>query len=234
IMLLLDESSAPEPARARVPLLDDADAWKRLPPAEVGAGGPLPNWARALAASLPRTTAAMLELDYKHRAHSPLDPKLRGLLRRVAAVANHCDYTRATAEADLRRAGLDDAAWNDLSGERAGLSDDERAALAFARKLTLAADTVTDDEVARLMAAFGEKQVAAMVLLLAHANFQDRLILALGVPIEAGGPLAPREIRFVRGSTAPSVPPRRRPEGRPAPTAPERVDDPDWRALDFD
>src|SRR5205807_2379593 len=104
----------------------------------------------------------------------------------------------------------------------------------FARKLTLAADTVTDEEVAHLMAAYGESKVAAMVLLLAHANFQDRLILALGVPVEPAGPLEPREFRFPAKSAAPSVPPRNRPGGTPVPPSPTTVDDPEWRTLDVD
>src|ERR1700736_5003204 len=71
-----------------VPLLDNADAWKHLPPAERGAGQPLPLWARALAGPLPRTTAAMLELDYLHRMKSPLDRKLRAQMRWEIAIAN--------------------------------------------------------------------------------------------------------------------------------------------------
>jgi hypothetical protein len=155
-------------------------------------------------------------------------------VRWVAADANHCDYSRVTVEADLRRAGLDDAGLKALSGDRSCLPDDERAALSFARKMTLAADTVTDAEVARLKSLFGEKKLVAMVLLLAYANFQDRLLVALDLPIEPGGPLPPLEIRFAEEVTAPPVPARKKPEGRRAPFVAERVDDPEWRALDFD
>src|SRR3954470_17837552 len=52
--------------RPRVPLLSDAEAWSHLPTAEVGSGQRLPAWARAVARSLPRTTAAMLRLDWIH------------------------------------------------------------------------------------------------------------------------------------------------------------------------
>jgi alkylhydroperoxidase family enzyme len=217
--------------RARVPLPTDAEAWRFLPAAERGAGQPLPAWARALARSLPRTTAAMLELDRLHRTRSPLDPLLRGRMRWVAADANRCDYSRATAEADLRRAGLDDAGLKALSGDHSCLPDAERAALAFARTMTVSADTVTDAEVARLKSCFGDRKLTAMVLLLAYANFQDRLLLALDLPIEPGGPLAPLELRFAKEKEAPPVPPRVKPSGRPAPFAPEHVDDPEWRAL---
>ena len=57
----------------RVALLDDAEAWKALPPIERGTPGRLPIWARAMARGLPATTAAMLELDGLHRAGNPVE-----------------------------------------------------------------------------------------------------------------------------------------------------------------
>jgi hypothetical protein len=65
-MLAVDEpgrclAAVLEPETARVPLLSDEDAWKRLPAVVSGGGQRLPSWARAFAGSLPRTTAAMLE-----------------------------------------------------------------------------------------------------------------------------------------------------------------------------
>src|SRR5206468_822292 len=51
LMLLLDQNGKKQ-VTTRVPVLDDADAWKRLPAAEKGAGQPLPVWARALVTSL--------------------------------------------------------------------------------------------------------------------------------------------------------------------------------------
>ncbi len=211
-LTLLDKALVKQ-SQGRFPPAKDEDAWKRLPAAEQGGGGPLPAWARALADALPRTTAAMLELDYLHRAKSPLGPKLAGRLRWVAAHANHCEYSEAFARADLLRAGLKEEEIAALDGDLAGLPEAERAALRFARKLTLAADTVTDAEVARLMDLHGDKQVVAMVLLLAHANFQDRLLLALGLSEEPGGPLPPPAVRFTKpvGDDAPPVPPRKPP-----------------------
>jgi alkylhydroperoxidase family enzyme len=219
---------------ARVPLLSDAEAWRLLPKAEKGAGQPLPVWARAYARSLPRTTAAMLELDRLHRTRSPLGPVLRGKMRWIAARSNRCEYSQKTAEADLRRAGLDDSGLSSLAGENPGSSDLERAALEFARKMTVSADTVTDKEVARLKSLVGEHKLTAMVLLLAYANFQDRLLLALDLPLERGGSMAPLEVRFDKKGDPPSVPERKKPTGRSAPTVPERVNDPEWLALDFD
>jgi alkylhydroperoxidase family enzyme len=231
VMLLLDQEKALPAAQGRVPLTDDARAWERLPAAEKGAGQPLPSWARALADALPRTTAAMLELDYLHRARSPLTPKLRGQMRWVAAHANRCAYGEAQAAADLRRAGADEATIQALAGDHSGLPEAERAALAFARQLTLAADTVSDEDVAGLIKHYGEKQVVAMVLLLAYANFQDRLVLALGLPVEEGGPLPPLDVRFPRGGDAPPPAPRRPVTETAAAPAQPAADD--WGKLDF-
>jgi hypothetical protein len=84
-------AGGPESGGARVPLLSDEEAWKRLPAVESGGGQRLPSWARALARSLPRTTAAMLDLDRIQRTRSPLGLRLRGKMRWVAAQANHCE-----------------------------------------------------------------------------------------------------------------------------------------------
>ncbi len=88
-----------------VTLLSDAECWNRMPPAGSGGGQPLPSWAKAVAVRLPRTAAAMLELDLAHRTKSPLDPVLRAKMRWVIAHANRCGYGEAYALADLKRAG---------------------------------------------------------------------------------------------------------------------------------
>ena len=120
---------------------------------------PLPAWARTLMVSLPRTTAAMLELDYLHRVTNPLGSVLAGKLRWEAADAMDCEYFRRTAEADLRRAGLQDSELKKfLAHDRADLPQPERAAVAFARQLTVAAHAVTDEQVANLLASYGPEQ----------------------------------------------------------------------------
>src|SRR5262245_39028432 len=84
---------------AFMPLLSQEAAWQTLPELEHGEKDRLPLWALATAEALPRTTAAMLELEYRHRAASPLDAPLRGQIRLVAAHANRCDYTQAQTAA---------------------------------------------------------------------------------------------------------------------------------------
>lgn len=219
----------------RIPLLGNKEAWKRLPPAEQGAGQPLPTWARALAPTLPATTAAMLELDFQQRMCSPLDPKLRAKMRWVAAHANGCAASRATAAADFLRAGGKAADLRSPGDDLAGLTEAERAALAFARKLTASAASVSDREMAHLVKLHGERRVVAMVLLVAHASFQDRLLLALGLPEDAGCSLPPLDVRFKRPRPGTRLAaPRTGSPVRPtkALSVPGKPD-PEWLALDF-
>lgn len=225
-----------EQIRPRVPMLGHTDAWKRLPQVEQGGGQNLPSWARVLAATLPHTTAAMLELDFRNRTRSPLGPKLRGQLRWVAAHTNGCRYSEAYAAADLRRAGMDDAAIGQLAGDLRTLPDDTRMVVQFARKLTRDGRSVTDDEVTHLVARYGERQVVAMVLLLAYASFQDRLILALDLPLGSDEPLPPVDVRFVPRPLCASraSPPRKSPQGVAAGASVSRPADTDWPKLDFE
>jgi len=176
----------------------------------------------------------MLELDYVHRCRNPLDPLLRGRMRWVAAHTNRCRYSEAHAAADLRRAGLDDLGLRALAGDPAQFPQSDRAALVFAHKLTQDPGSITDAEVAQLLDQYGEKSVVAMVLLVAYASFQDRLILALDLPLELGGPLPPLDVRFARAPLGASRvgPARAQPPAEAGPAPASRVIDPDWQAWD--
>ena len=90
-------AAGPETPTARVPLMSDQEAWKRLPAVESGGGGRLPAWAKALASSLPQTTAAVLDLDRIYRTSDSLDPRLAGAIRLVVARKIRSDYGRAYA-----------------------------------------------------------------------------------------------------------------------------------------
>jgi alkylhydroperoxidase family enzyme len=225
--------AAPDAARPW-PVASNEETWKLLPEALAGGGFRLPAWARATARDLPRTTAAMLDLDRLHRTKSPLGPSLRGKMRWVAADANRCEYSRATAEADLRREGVTEAEIADLKAGPERWSKDERAALHFASQMTLDASLVTDNQVADIKASYGDEKLVAMVLLLASANFQDRLILGLGVPLDEGGPLPPLEVKFDPKAAKPVVPARANPADLHGPVEPVKVDDPEWNEFDFD
>ncbi len=217
---------------AFVPLLSSEEAWKFLPEAEVGKETPLPIWARALAKSLPHTVAAMLELDHRIRVQSPLDPMLRAKMRWIAAKANRSPYGLAQAEADLRSLKASPSVLASLQQGPEAWPKTERAPLLFAHKLTAAAYTITDQEVAELRKQFGDGPVVAMVLLLAHANFQDRIFLSLGVLPEAN--MASRDYRFSKAPAQEYSPlPRKAPPFQ-APRLATKIVDADWVSKDYE
>lgn len=215
---------------AYVPLLAEDAAWKALPPCKRDADQPLPAWVRALARSLPQTTAAMLELDRRHREQNPLGRRLASLARWVAAHANESAYMMKQIDGDLSRQDLKYNLRQAVENDFASFPEEDRRILTFARKLTLAAYKVTDAEVERLGRDLGEKKLVALVLLLAHANFQDRLVLALGLPPEE--PRPPLEVRFLDRKIS-AAPFKRRPPANIA-AAGKGPSDPEWRKLDFD
>jgi alkylhydroperoxidase family enzyme len=219
-----------------VKLLTTQECWKRMPPLVSGGGQPLPSWAKAVAVHLPRTAAAMIELDLAHRTKSPLDPVLRAKMRWVIAQANLSEYGKAYALADLNRVGQDPAASATLTGDPTAWPESDREALEFARLLTVAAPTITDQQFASLVARFGAKKVAAMVLLGAYGNFQDRIVLGLNLPVEPDGPLPPLEVKFAPGAfqAVPVMPPQAeiKPLLESGETVVER--DPEWSQLSYE
>ncbi|MFO0880299.1 MAG: hypothetical protein U0840_23390 [Gemmataceae bacterium] len=213
--------------------LPQEEAWKRLPDAPATAQR-LPAWARMLAGPMPITTARMLELDALHRSGDRLDARLRGLVRWAAADANGCAYSREMAAADLRRAGYSQAFLKDPSRQPERLSQLDRLAMAFARKMMREAHAVTDAEVKQLISLAGEERVVALVALLAHASFHDRVVLVLGLTSEEGGAVPPVTARF--GRPKPPQTPNKKPAS-PRPSKPAQVEapiptaDPDYQRL---
>jgi alkylhydroperoxidase family enzyme len=232
IAMMLAEDAPKTAIAGRFPVLSNVDAWSKLPEAEKGDKSPLPGWARVTAATLPRTTATILELEDLHRTKNPLGPKLRAMVRWVVADANRCKYAQEVAVADLKRAGGTAEEVAALRGDRSPLSVEVRRALDVARELTRAAYKVSDDQMAALRKDLGDPKLVAFVQLVAFGNFQDRLLLTLGVPPEPGGPLPPSGVRFKRPWVGGEVA-ARPPLPNAADGPPEKVADADWRTIDF-
>ncbi len=191
-----------------VQILTDAEAWACLPKTVFVTGQSLPVWVRAIAVHMPRTAAAMLKLDYAQRTLGPLDPTLRAKLRWVIADANHCIYSMEYALSDFYRAiGAEQAPVDARTFPSHWLETDQEA-LSFVRLLTLSATSIRDDHVERLRERYGDRAVAAMILLAAYGNFQDRIIQGLNLSMEDSGPLMPMHVEFVEGTfqVAPLMP----------------------------
>jgi hypothetical protein len=192
----------------------------------------------------------MIELDYAQRADNPLPPRVRAKLRWIAADANQCEYARAYARADYVRAGGAGEEIDKLPSQLTRLPEAERLALEVVRQLAEAAYTVTDEQMAHLLKLYEEKQVVAIVLVAAYANFQDRLLLALGVSVEPNGPLPPVKVRFRKppppppattpknetpGEKAEEYPKRKlSPPAKNPPPVPDKIDDPEWTGIPFE
>lgn len=223
-------------AEGPVPPLSSEACWKAMPETAKGGSGPLPVWARAVATQLPRTAAAMLELDLAQRTASPIDPKLRARMRWVIANANRSPYGKAYALADLRRAGGTDEDVKSLTGDPANYPEADRDALEFARLHTVDAPSIPDALFARLVEKYGEKKAAAMVLLGAYGNFQDRIVLGLNLSVEEDGPLPPIDVKFAPGTL------QMVPLLADQPTVPKLLEggstvverDPEWASLSYD
>lgn len=151
-------------------------AWGKLPPPKKPT---LPEWSRALAGPLPKTTAKLLELDYLHREKNPLGARLAAEVRYEVADALGSEYGKAAATADFKRAP---GAPNPLAP-----ADGAPLARKFARKLTLAGHAITDEEFAEVLKQFGPERTTALVHTVAYANFHNRAVLALGVKGEEPG-----------------------------------------------
>jgi alkylhydroperoxidase family enzyme len=203
---LLSGGSAVADSPPRLPAASNDAAWRKLPGAPA-AVQPLPAWARVLAGWQPITTARMLELDALHRSGERLDGRFRAVVRWAAADANRCEYAKAMAAADYDRAAGHPADLGGLMATPGKLPEADRLGAAFARKMMLDAAGVTDAEVKRLIELLGDERVVALVALVAHASFQDRVLLALRVEPEAGGVPPPVTVKFDRPKAKPPAHP---------------------------
>jgi alkylhydroperoxidase family enzyme len=218
-------------SQLRFSATDQPNAWERIPLERP----PLPLWARILVEPLPKATAALIELDNLHRAKNPVGPVLAGKLRWAVADAIGCEYGRKCAEADLRRAGVHEDELLLITGTWKTLPEADRAVVGFARQLTMAGHEVSDNQVAALISQFGTEQVVGIVHTVAFANFENRLFLALEVPLEADGALPPVELKIDPGQQAEVVVPTRRPweESLSMATSSDGTERIDWSQQDF-
>jgi alkylhydroperoxidase family enzyme len=214
----------------RFPAAAPDAAWALLPREDP----PLPAWARVLVTTHPRTAGAMLEVDRLHRADNPLGAVLAAKLRWAAADALGSEYGRATALADLKRAGTSADEVRRLVEDRP--NDDDRRLLALARQLSTAAYEVTDEQFAAVLKQLGPEKMVAAVHTVAFANFENRVTLALGVKVEPGGPVPPLSVKLDPGRRAKVKAPPRPAWDAVAAARPKKEYDapPDWKEVPYE
>lgn len=166
-------------------LASSEEVWKALPSSPLEAKEELPNWARALGTTLPMTTAAMLELDYEYRNTKELSGRLRGLVRLAVARINKSTYGLDVAAYELTKEGIpSDLVKSWQSGSTQGLSPQERTIVNFCEQLTRRGSSLSEEDYNLTASILSDREMVGLVLLIAYANFQDRLVMALGVPSE--------------------------------------------------
>jgi hypothetical protein len=205
VALPLAAFAAAPPKPGALPVASDADAWKVLP----RKNPPLPVWARTLAGPLPKTTAAMLDLDRLHRAEHPLGPVLSAKLRWLAADAIGCEYARKYAEFDLKQAKVPSADIKTFVKGTDKPTEDEARLFKLTRKLAKAAYTVTDEEFAAVLKAYGPDKACAVVHTAAYCGFFHRILFAVGAEVEEGGPLPPLPAPLSTDPRGPAATPAR-------------------------
>ena len=118
------------------------------------------------------------------RRGSPIPPALRSLITVRVSQLNGCKFCVDINSATLLKRGASEEKVGDLHRWREStLFDDvERLALDYAERVTLASDTVTDDQFAKLRERFDEDEIIELTGLIAFQNMSSKFNSALAVP----------------------------------------------------
>jgi alkylhydroperoxidase family enzyme len=117
------------------------------------------------------------------------DPRLDDLFTDpcfwVVSRGNNCHYCLGHQELKLRAGGLDDDTIAALDSNWSIFQPRQRAALAFARKLTLEPESVGDADIALLKKFFSDVEIIELAFNIAQFNAMNRWTDAIGLPQES-------------------------------------------------
>jgi alkylhydroperoxidase family enzyme len=105
----------------------------------------------------------------------------------IVCRTNNCQYCQGHQESKLLKAGLTEDQIAALDGDWSGFPAADRAAFAFARKITYEPHRFTDADVAALREHYTDLQILEMLLSVAGNNAINRWKEGAGVPQSAGG-----------------------------------------------
>lgn len=161
-------------------------AWKSaaerkasLPMADVEGA----NWEKLLS-SFPKANAGRMASIKAGMTKGKLSAKLKAELAWVAARHDRAWYALAIAKKRLADAGLSTDEIFALDAEKNALPEAEKLAVAFAKKLTVAPQTITDGDIAGLRKHFKDAEVAEIVHHLGNAAFFDRVTEVARLPLD--------------------------------------------------
>ncbi|MBN9517299.1 carboxymuconolactone decarboxylase family protein [bacterium] len=105
----------------------------------------------------------------------------------IVCRTNNCQYCQGHQESKLLRAGLTEDQIAALDGDWSGFTAAERAAFAFARRITYEPHRFTDADVAGLRPHYTDLQILEMIMSVAGNNAINRWKEGAGVPQNEGG-----------------------------------------------
>jgi uncharacterized peroxidase-related enzyme len=134
------------------------------------------------------------EIESLMFGQSELSRQLKEMIITAVSQINDCEYCMDWHAADLKQTGLrDEEVQKFLDGKWREVSMDEkaRAIVDYAEKLTVAATTVTDEDVENLKKlGFSDRQILEATIMACHTNYANRLMDALNAK--------PRPYRYLK------------------------------------
>lgn len=144
---------------------------------------PVANWMRLLA-HFPKAGGYKIRGLLAEAAKGKLDNRLKAQINWICARHDRAWYALGQAKRQLLALGESADAVYALDGEGKSFSDKEQIVFAFARKLTAAPASITDDDIAQLRKHYSDSQVAEIVYRIGSAAFFNRVTEACGLPLE--------------------------------------------------
>lgn len=141
------------------------------------------NWERLLA-TFPKTGGSRAEGVKAAAERGTLCPRVKAEMAWAAARTDRAWYAVAIARDRLKALGFTDDQIYALDGDGKSLPEAERVAIVFARKLTAAPATVTDQDVEGLRKLYTDKQVAEIVHQVCNAAFFNRVTETANLPLD--------------------------------------------------
>lgn len=145
----------------------------------------MPSPATPYLAACPWLLRAMVELTYDHGLLSRLDSGLADLIALVVSQEHSCRFCYAVSRAVLRVRGMSEARLEELEDRlsRLDVAPGERAALAFARRMSRSTPLVGAEDRAQLAAAgFGRDERLEIAFVVAYLVFANRVATILAIP----------------------------------------------------
>lgn len=120
------------------------------------------------------------------RRRSPLDRRLRALVRTRIAQLNHCHFCVDLNASEALKRGVTEEQIQALAEYRESplFDDAEKAALAYAEAITGTAIEIEPAWIERLRETFGDGGLVELAALAAHQNLSAKFNAALGVPVQ--------------------------------------------------